>query len=242
MVDAKVLRVGSAFPDPPFEVSGDEPSGIDIDLTRALATELGWGWEVHRYDGADFEGIFADLDDGAFDVVASGATVTDHRRTLARWCTPYLRSGQSLVVDAVRTPEITSTDHLSGRTCGVQHGNTSEPVVRRMVDAGTLGAVKVYPYDGILSALDDLQAGTIDAFMKLEPVMRHLVRGRAGLAVVQTGITREFIALSVARDDDPLQAQLDGAQAALAAQGKLAAIGARWLAGSDPTATAMVPS
>jgi hypothetical protein len=30
----------------------------------ACAAHLGWAWELHRYDGPDFEGIFAGLGDG----------------------------------------------------------------------------------------------------------------------------------------------------------------------------------
>src|SRR5689334_5623687 len=93
------LRVASAFPDPPFEVPGPPPAGLDVDLMTAIARELGRPYELHHYEGADFEGMYGRLAAGRFDVVASGATVTDHRRALARFCAPYLRSGQSLVVD-----------------------------------------------------------------------------------------------------------------------------------------------
>jgi ABC-type amino acid transport substrate-binding protein len=82
------LRVGSAFPDPPFEVPAPTPTGFDIDLMTAVAAELGRPLSLHRYAGADFDGIFAELGRG-FDVVASGATIAAHRRTLARWCDPY---------------------------------------------------------------------------------------------------------------------------------------------------------
>lgn len=235
----KVLKVGSALPDPPFEVPGDPATGLDIDLTRAIAAQLGWGWELHRFEDADFDGIFAGLTAGTYDVVASGATITDHRRSLATWCSPYLHSGQSLVVNVERTPDLTSTAHLTGRTCGVQQGNTSEPVVERLKAEGRLGAVKTYPYDGILDALDDLDAGRIDAFMKLEPVMRRLTADRPHLSVVQTGITSEQIALSVALGNGSLRDQLEHAQQALADDGTLASIGERWLGDSDPTATAM---
>src|SRR5690349_5784208 len=99
------LRVGSAFPDPPFDVPGPPRGGLDHDLVEAIAGRLGRTVEVCPYDGTDFDGIFAELG-RTIDVVASGATVTDHRRTLARWCRPYVRSGQSLVVNARRTPDV----------------------------------------------------------------------------------------------------------------------------------------
>ncbi|MGD9530711.1 ABC transporter substrate-binding protein [Pseudonocardia sp.] len=239
-VGERVLRVGSALPDPPFEIPGPPASGLDVDWMRAVAAELGARYQLVGYDGDDFEGIFARLGE-RYDAVASGATVTDHRRTLARWCRPYLRSGQSLVVNTDRTPDVHATGDLAGLVLGVQEGNTSEPVARRLHAEGGVAGVRVYPYEGILDALDDLDAGRIGGFMKLEPVMRRLTEERPSLAVVQTGITTELIAVAVASGDAALAAELDRAQDALRARGTLAELGARWLADSDPAATAVCP-
>ena len=71
----QTLRVGAAFPDPPFNGMPDD-SGLDIDLMTAIAKALGVGVEFVPYDGADFDGIFDALDSGAFDCVAAGTTVT----------------------------------------------------------------------------------------------------------------------------------------------------------------------
>jgi ABC-type amino acid transport substrate-binding protein len=235
----RVLRVGAAFPDPPFEIAGDRPAGLDIDLTQALAREMALTWQPHRYEGTDFDGIFAGLGEH-YDVVASGATVTPHRMTVARWCDPYLRSGQSLVVDPRRTPAVRSTDDLRDVVLGVQAGNTSEPVARRLHAAGKVRSVRVYAYDEILVALQDVEAGTIGAFMRLEPVMRWLLSERPALAVVETGITTEHIAVAVQDGNEALADAIDDAQGRLRDRGVLAAIGTRWLADSDPHATAMI--
>ena len=158
MANGAPLRVGSAFPDPPFEVPGATPTGLDIDLMTAIAAELGRPPVWHRYDGSDFDGIFAGLGRG-IDVVASGATITAHRRTLARWCSPYLRSGQSLVVNADATPDVRGTDDLHGLVLGVQAGNTSQPVAETLYQKGKIAAIKVYAYHDILAALGDLEHG-----------------------------------------------------------------------------------
>jgi ABC-type amino acid transport substrate-binding protein len=231
--DGGVLRVGSALPDPPFELKDGQLAGFDPAMMRAVAGRLGRSFELVRYAGDDFEGIFAGLDDGRYDVVASGATITDHRRTLATFCRPYVRSGQSLVVAVERRPSIGSVDDLAGCTIGVQRGNTSEPVAEDLARQGKLAAVRLYDYDDIDAALDDVVAGTIDAFMKLEPVMRWLLRDRPALHVVQTGITDELLGVAVARHDDVLGPAIDGALDALRADGTLAALGGTWLSTSD---------
>jgi ABC-type amino acid transport substrate-binding protein len=71
------LRVGAALPDPPFELLTKEgPAGFDIALMQRIAEKLGRTWQVVRYSGSDFNGIFAGLDDASYDCVASGTTIT----------------------------------------------------------------------------------------------------------------------------------------------------------------------
>ena len=106
--------------------------------------------------------------------------------------------------------------------------------------AGKVKAVKVYPYDRILTALDDLEQGRIGGFMKLEPVLRWLTARRPTLRAVQTAITTELLALAVASDDVELADQIEAAQLYLKRRGELARIGRRWLGDSDPKATRML--
>ena len=235
-----VLRVGSALPDPPFELKDGQLDGFDPAVMRAVAARLGRRFELVRYGGADFEGIFAGLDDGSYDVVASGATITAHRKTLATFCRPYVRSGQSLVVAVDRRPSIGSVDDLAGCTIGVQRGNTSEPVADDLARHGKVAAVRRYDYDDIDAALDDVAAGTIDAFMKLEPVMRWLLREHPALRIAQTRITDELLAVAVSRRDDSLGAAIDGAFDALRADGTLVALGASWLGTDTPSSGTQV--
>ena len=69
----------------------------------------------------------------------------------------------------------------------------------------------------------------IAAAMKLEPVMRWLIRSRPALRIVQAGITEERLAVSVRRGNAGLLQAIDQAQAALKADGTLAALLARWV-------------
>ena len=76
--------MGAALPDPPFEFTGkDGPEGFDVELMQRIAAKLNRDWQLVPYKGADFNGIFAGLNDGSYDCVASGATITPARRTIA---------------------------------------------------------------------------------------------------------------------------------------------------------------
>jgi ABC-type amino acid transport substrate-binding protein len=228
--DRKVLKVGAALPDPPFELMGEEgPAGFDIELMRRIAEKIGRAWQLVPYKGSDFNGIFAGLDDGSYDCVASGTTITPGRQAIVDFCSPYCVSGQSLVADTNRHPKVHSIDDLKGLVIGVQKGNTSQPVAERLVAEGRAARVRLYAYHEIETALGDLSTGGCDAFMKLAPVAHWLVRDLPKLKVVQTGITREILGACVRKGDTALREAINAAQAKLAKDGTLPALVKQWL-------------
>ena len=224
----KTLRVGAAYPDPPFNGMPDD-GGLDIDLMTAVADKLDMSVAFVAYEGTDFNGIFDALSSGSFDCIAAGTTVTPAREKKAKFVPPYLISGQSLAVDTRRLPAVRSVDDLEGLTIGVQQGNTSGPIAEKLVADGKAARVKVYDYGGIRGALDDLTTGGCDAFMKLAPVLTELVKPIADVEVVQRGITTENIAIAVGFDDQELLARITVAQAELEDDGTLQRIRRKWL-------------
>jgi ABC-type amino acid transport substrate-binding protein len=227
---APALKVGAALPDPPFEFVRDgAPSGFDITLMQRIAEKIGRTWQLVRYEGADFNGIFAGLDSGSYDCVASGTTITPEREKAADFCAPYAISGQSLVVDASRHPNVRGIGDLDGLVIGVQQGNTSQPVANKLVAEHRAARVRVYAYDQIERALDDLSTGGCDAFMKLAPVTAWVVRSRPKLKVVEVGITREQLGICVRKGDATMCDAIDKAQAELMADGTLPALIEQWL-------------
>ena len=225
---APPLKVGAAFPDPPFETK-DGPAGFDITLMQQIAEKLGRVWQLVPYEGADFNGIFAGLDAGTYDCIASGTTITPGRQSIADFCSPYVVSGQSLVVDTSRHPNVHGVADLKGLVIGVQQGNTSQPVADKLVAEHRALRVRVYAYDEIEKALDELSTGGCDAFMKLAPVTEWFVRNRPKLEVVETDITREHLGICVRKTNTALRDAIGTAQAALMADGTLAALIRQWL-------------
>jgi len=225
-----ILCVGSAVPDPPFEfISDGKDCGFDIALMQAIAAELGLQWRLVTYTGADFNDIFDGLANGTMDCIASGTTVTPGRERKALFCAPYIHSGQSLVCNIEKTPNLRSIDDLHGLVLAVQEGNTSQPVAQRLKAEGRVGEVRVYAYHDIGKMLDDLDAGQIGAIMKLAPVMHWFTKDRPHLRVVQEGITQEDLAIAVGLSNEPLRRAIDDAQARLQANGTLPRLIAKWI-------------
>ena len=229
-IEAGTLRVGSAFPDPPFEVEqGGVATGFDAELMRAVCGKLSLRWKLVKYEGVDFNGIFDGLRTGDYDAVISGTTITAERERVALFSEPYFESGQSLVVNTVRTPQITSTDDLSDQVIGIQTGNTSDVVARDLKANGKLRDIRYYPYGGVLDALEDLTAGRIGGFMTLFPVATCLVKDRPDLAVVQEIPTHEQLGIAVAPGGVALRDAVNRALAECRSSGTLGRLERRWL-------------
>ncbi len=223
----ETLRVGTAFPDPPFNGMPDN-TGLDIDLMTAIAGSLVATVEFIAYEGRDFNGIFDGLG-STYDCVAAGTTVTPEREKKAQFVAPYLISGQSLAVDTMRLPNVRSIDDLDGLTIGVQQGNTSHPIADRLVAEGKAANVRIYDYGTIRTALTDLTTGACDVFMKLAPVLTELVAPVPGVEVVQRGISTENIAIAVPLGDHSLLGHITAAQERLEKDGTLQILRRKWL-------------
>ena len=141
---------------------------------QRIAEKLGREWQLVPYKGADFNGIFAGLDAGAYDCIASGTTITPERQRIADFCAPYVVSGQSLVVDTSRHPNVHGIADLKGLVIGVQQGNTSQPVANQLVAEHRAARVRVYAYDEIESAR-----------RSLDRRLRRLHEARAGHGMVR---------------------------------------------------------
>ena len=118
---------------------------------------------------------------------------------------------------------------LNGLAIGVQQGNTSQQVAESLVAEQRAARVRVYAYDQIEKALDDLTSGCCDTFMKLAPVTAWFVRDRPRLRIVETGITVERLGICVRKGNAPLRNAISKAQAKLKADGSLAALIKHWL-------------
>jgi polar amino acid transport system substrate-binding protein len=223
------LIVASAYPDPPFDVLEEgSPSGFDIELMRAICSQLDLALRPVRYSGDDFNGIFDGLANGNYDAVISGTTITPERTAVALFCEPYLEFNQGVAVNRQLTPNVGSLGDLRGLTAGIQSGNTSDFVAKRLLAEGAIASIKYYPYHGIATALDDLAAGRIGLVIKLFPVISWLVKNRPQLAVALQVPTHERLGIAFAKQNRPLCEAVNRAVATLRNNGEFARLQARW--------------
>jgi len=222
------LVVASAYPDPPFELADGSDSGFDIDLMRAVSAQLGLSLSGTRYLADDFNGIFEGLSNGTCDAVISGTTITPERSEIVLFSQPYLEFNQGVAVNCSLTPKVSSVADLHGLTAGIQSGNTSEFVAQRWLAEGAIGKIQYYAYDGILSALADLEAGRIGLVIKLFPVISWLLQGHEELEVAMQVPTHEKLGIAFEKNNAELCAAVNSALDTLHSNGEFARLQARW--------------
>jgi len=176
-----VLRIGTYFVNPPFEyVSRGERVGFEVELMKEIAHRLhlepvfvNTRWEV----------ILQQLQDGRYDCIVGGITITPPRQERLAWSDPYMTTTLSLMIDGLRIPQIRSLADLKSGEVGVQAATTDYDAAIAMQQRGEIAKVKVYPFDRIADAMRDLVAGRITAVMKVYPVAAWLARRTPGLRI-----------------------------------------------------------
>ena len=95
-----VLMVGVEIGYPPmeyFDEDGVTPIGFDIDVGRAIAELLGL---EHELVNTAWDGIFAGVDRGDYDVIISSVSITPAREENFIFTKPYIENALCLVVKA----------------------------------------------------------------------------------------------------------------------------------------------
>lgn len=229
LLKSGTLAVASAYPDPPFDIwANGKAAGFDIELMGSLCARLGLAVQWIRYEGDDFNGIFDGLTTGKYDAVISGTTITPERAAIVLFSTPYIECDQGVAINSERTPKARSVDDLGGMTVGIQLGNTSDIVAKRLLAQGLIGSIRYYPYHGMLEALADLEDGRIGAIIKLFPVISWLVHDRPQLSVVTKVPTHEQLAIAFAKTNTALRDVMNEALQRIRSDGTLAHLCSRW--------------
>ncbi len=222
--------IGTDATYPPFEEKvGDGFRGFDIDLGNAVARELGPGVTA-RWVNISFDGIFAALLSGKFDMVISGVTITAERQKQMAFSEPYYHSGQIIAIRkgnvAVRRPE-----DLRGKTVAVQLGTTGQFAMEKV------GGVQIRKYNDLNLALLEVTNGRAEAAVGDLPAVREMIRkGHPRLTTVGGLLSHETVGVVMRRDEPELAAAVNEALRRIRASGEYGRLQERWLGEKAETA------
>ena len=164
-IESGVLTVCSDIPYAPFEYEDEsgEIIGVDIDLMRAIADQLGLDLEVKD---TDFDGIFAALAADQCDVIASSVSITDERKENNEFTQGYFEIQQSVLVRIDEVETYKALEDLAGKTIAVQSETTGEAYAQENKPDGA----KVTSFTGADEMFTALKAGQVDAVLQDFPI------------------------------------------------------------------------
>lgn len=151
---------------PPMEYidSNKQIVGYSVDYIDAVAKEVGVKID-HRT--VAWDGIFAGLLSGRYDLISSSVTITPERKEEMDFSEPYAIIKQAVLVSQKNNP--VTTDDLEGKTIGAQLGTTGFFAIGKIKDA------KSKPYDEIGMAVEALYSGRLDAVICDYPVANDFI-------------------------------------------------------------------
>lgn len=155
----RVLVVGSDTTYPPFELVNEEGVivGFDVDVLTAICERINC---VAQFTTTAWDGIFAALANGEFDVVASGVTITAERDQVVDFTNPYFSVDQAIAV-RVEDEGLTLDDFRTGDlVLGAQNGTTNAITAEELV-----GRDRLQLYDDFNAAILALINGDVDGVM-----------------------------------------------------------------------------
>ncbi len=161
----KTYTVASDGTWPPMEFLDDKKQvmGYSSDYLRAIAKEVGVKFDIKNIA---WDGIFAGVAAGNYDIVASSVTITPERQKQFLFTDPYCEIHQALIVP--KDSAIKSLADLKGKKVGGQIGTTGIFVMEK---AKTGATIKEYEDVGL--AMQDMANGRIDAVMCDDPVAKY---------------------------------------------------------------------
>ena len=186
----KIQKAGEivVYTDPnfyPFEFPGaDGVEGVDIEIGRAIAAELGVKLTVKE---SKFDAIIMSIKGGKGDVAISGMTITDERKQSVDFSAPYINSIQYLILKD--GSDIKVVEDLAGKKIGVAKGYTGSLLIDDEINQenGALfgSGAEFTEYPSAMEASLDLLNGKVDAVIMDEYVAKSIAAKNAGLAAFE---------------------------------------------------------
>ena len=221
---AGVLRVGLDPTYPPFEEAIDEEVwGLDVDLARAIAQEL--GIEV-SFSYFGYDGLYDALATKQVDMLISALVIQPERTRDFAYSQPYFNAGQLLVVPASNQP-LQSVEQLSNEVVSVELGTQGHLVA--LDQQKHHPNLQIITYNDVNSALASLQSGEAEVAI-VDSVSGRLYAGtETSVKWLPTFAQDEPYAMVTRAEDKQLLAQLNEGLKRLENAGTLQQIISKWL-------------
>ncbi len=223
---AETLVVGLSADYEPLVFRRDgELVGIEPDNAKEVASLLGMKLRLVEMP---FEQLLPALQAGKVDVLMSGLSITEQRRSKVVFVTPFMRVGQMAII---RSSDVARFGYPRaiygpGVRVGVEPLTTGAKFVR-----DSMAEAVVHDYTRPEDAFTALREKKIDVYIHDAPTSWKLANSREynDLFSLYRLLTQEELAWAVAKHNDTLLARLERARTELEQSGKLRAIQDFWI-------------
>jgi len=166
------LVVGTSADYPPYEFhllknKEMELVGLDIDIAKAIASELGVKLVVKNII---FHKLFEVLIADEVDLVIAGMAPTERRMQAVDFSAVYYQAIQKMLIRGADAEEITYLKDLRGKRVGTQKGSIQDDMARKVIVGADF--VTMEKVDELVAALKEK---TIDALILEKPVAESFV-------------------------------------------------------------------
>ncbi|MFT8322545.1 MAG: ABC transporter substrate-binding protein [Bacillus sp. (in: firmicutes)] len=214
------IAVDDTYPPMEFRNDKNELVGLDIDLAKEVAKELGVKAE---FIPTAWDGIIPGLDAKKYDIIMSSMNITDERKQKVNFA-EYLNFGQVVIVKTGNPLKINSKEDLKGKVAGVQLGTTSETAAK------TISGIKeIKTYNGYTDAFNDMGLGRLDAIIVGEMVGRYYMKTKPdAFEIVGDSFQELPVGIAVRKTDKDLEEALNKAIKNMKDQGTIDKVKEDW--------------
>lgn len=225
-----VVGAGGTYRPFEFENSQKQLEGFDIDIIKAIAGAEGFDIKVIN---TPWEGIFATLNSGDRDIIISGITITDKRKMMVDFSSPYFPAEQSIVVP--ENSAVSSLAALKGEKVGVVNSSTGDIVV-----SGVLGknSTAIKRFDNTPLMLQELSEGGVSAAVGDVGVVKYYIKQhpeKAFRLVSDAKFDRQYFGIAVAKGNAELLNKINAGLKKIIADGTYGKIYQHWFDQNVPT-------
>ena len=221
---ARQLIVGMELSYPPFESLDEsgQPSGIGVDLARALAAHLGRELKI---ENTPFDSLITSLKTGRIDLIISSMTATPERAESIDFSEPYIRTGIAILANAKTDIRGLADLDKPGRIVATKTGTTGYLYARGHFKQAT---VRVLPEEANCAL--EVSQGKADAFLFDQmAIFQHGRKYPGTTRALLEPFQREDWAIGIRKGNDELRRQVNAFLVEFRGRNGLEALGEKYL-------------
>lgn len=222
--DPSTLVVGMELSYPPFEMTDEQnvPSGISVEISKALAFDLG---KELKIENIPFAGLIPALRTGKIDLIISSMTRTEKRARSIDFSDPYLTTGLCVLVSKNASAESIDALDQKGMSIAVKQGTTGHIYATERIRNA-----RILLFDKEAAATLEVAQGKADAFIydQMSTYM-NWKKHSATTRPLLTPFTTESWAIGLKQGNDELRAEVNRFLAKFKANGGFDRLGDQFL-------------